>query len=175
MNTTQEEVSTLGKYFTELIEKVKNSGKSMYDYLRNDFLSDMAKELQAKMLIILIVAGYVYTEFLFRHGYLSNVKIVTKMAFYQAIAAGSKIASDLDDSITYGGALYIILSNLSTILKNLEVTIDEIKEIMNLLNAPQEDFDNLNDPQLYAALERLDVGFPSIAMTLDGLGGAKIG
>jgi hypothetical protein len=175
MDTTQEEVSTIANYFTILIDKVKNSGKSMYDYLKNDFLSDMGKELAAKTLIILVVTGYVYTEFLFRYGYLSNPNIVTRMAYYQAVAAGSKIASELDENLTYLAATYAILSNLSTILESLEVTIDEVKEIMNLLNAPQEDFDNLNDSQMYAALQGLDVGFPSIAMTLDGLGGVKNG
>jgi hypothetical protein len=173
--TTQEETIQCADELSTLIADQEKSNKNMYDYLRTDYLKSIEGKVLVKGTIILVIMGTVYTEYLMRYGSLSTPIVVQKNAFYVAVAAGSKITKNINSDTNLMGAIYTVLSNLSRIIKDLSMTVDEIKEIMNLLSAPEADFDNIDDVSVNIALQGINNDFPFLAMTVDSLnaGGDK--
>lgn len=152
------------------IAEQQESGKTIYDYIKS-----IDGKIQIKGSIVLVVMLSAYSSYLFYYGSLRSSAIAQKMAFYAAVTAGVKMLQYVNKDTTFFGRVYTILSNLPEFIKNLKITIDEIKEIMSILNALEEDFINVNDASGSVALQGINDDFPSIAITLDVLGGAKNG
>jgi len=175
MSTTDEETIKCADDLTILISDQEASGKNMYDYLRTDYLKSIDGKVEAKGAIIVAIMGYTYVNYLFYSGSLQNPVATQKNAFYTAVKVGAEVMKNINTDLNWMGASYTVISNLSTVIKNLEVTKDGIKENMNQLNAPVEDFDNINDESVNEILEGINDSFPFISITVGGLnaGGDK--
>lgn len=127
----------------ELIEKAQEKGLSLSRYLASN-----VGKLEMGTSFVVLVAAYAYVEALWLYSRLQYPLPSLKIAYYIALAAGSKAIVQLNNAKDSINQTYTLLSKFPTFLKGFNMSMQDIRDVMQQLEVPQEEIDNLPDQSM---------------------------